>query len=59
MQVLIPLVMLAKIVIYLKNCSIVPAVVCIKGLIATFRVAVVSHGISFPNAEKYPGFPPS
>ena len=36
MQVRIPLATLAKIVDYLKNCSIVPAVVCINGLTVTW-----------------------
>ena len=39
---------------YCKNYLIVPAMVCIIGLTVTFWVAVVSQGISKPNAENFP-----
>ena len=62
MQVRIPLAMLAKIVDYLKTkkCSIAPAIG--TGMYQWFDChlsnAVVSQGISRPNAENCPGFPP-
>ena len=49
--------MQAKILISEKY-PIFPAVVCINGLTVTFRVAVVSQGISWLNAEKCSGFRP-
>ena len=42
---------------YKKTNQIVPALACINGLTVTFQVAVVSQGISRPNAENCPGFP--
>ena len=57
-QVQFLLASLAKIWISETIIKIVPAVVCINGLTVTFRVAVVSQGIFWRNAEDCTGFPP-
>ena len=57
-QVQFSLASLANILISDLIIKIVLAVVCINGLTVTFQVAVVSQGISHPNAENYTGFPP-